>query len=398
MLEPDPSRLAHALEIVLAGLEIFLATAFESDGSSTEGVGYWHYGLLNYITLAEMLFARTGGELNLLADERLINIAAFPAKLHITGDQYASFADCNPHERFHPGILMRLAERTGEQSLLGLVAAQPAPESDFRLSALLRDLLWWDGSRPPAQPLKDAVLPVSGIVRLVTTTSKGEPVVLIAKAGHNAENHNHNDIGSFIFNIDGEPFFTDPGRGLYTRDYFNDKRYENIFANSYGHSVPRIDGALQTEGAAYCGELVLETLESQGKYAVVDLTRAYNLPWLKSASRNFYLRTRNKRAEKCIFEIEGMFKFTQGEHSVEEAFVTWLPCTIDGHSAIIHGQRHELHLVISNPEGVHFTLEELVEQSKANQKDEILKRLSIFLPPRQEHVVCISMWILPKGK
>jgi hypothetical protein len=40
LLEKDTERLARALEIVLVGLDAFLETAFEPDGSSAEGTGY----------------------------------------------------------------------------------------------------------------------------------------------------------------------------------------------------------------------------------------------------------------------------------------------------------------------------------------------------------------------
>ncbi len=59
LLEKDPKRLARALEIVLEGLNHFLATAFEEDGTSSEGVGYWQYGMSNFIAFSEMLRIRT---------------------------------------------------------------------------------------------------------------------------------------------------------------------------------------------------------------------------------------------------------------------------------------------------------------------------------------------------
>ncbi len=46
LLEPEPGRLARAIKIALNGLRVFLDRAFEQDGSSTEGIGYWHYGLI----------------------------------------------------------------------------------------------------------------------------------------------------------------------------------------------------------------------------------------------------------------------------------------------------------------------------------------------------------------
>ena len=76
---------------------------------------------------------------------------------------------------------------------------------------------------------------------------------LVAKAGNNAEQHNHNDVGSFVLRVGGTTFLCDPGAGLYNAAYFSSKRYENIFAASYGHSVPRIGGQQQLPGASTGG-------------------------------------------------------------------------------------------------------------------------------------------------
>ena len=77
-------------------------------------------------------------------------------------------------------------------------------------------------------------------------TAGGAPVLIATKAGHTDGHHAHTDIGTLIYNVDGESLLCDPGRGLYSKDYFRQARYENIFCNSIGHSVPRIDGLLQT--------------------------------------------------------------------------------------------------------------------------------------------------------
>ena len=94
----------------------------KSDGSSNEGVGYWQYGLMNMVALAEMLRARTGGALDPLASPRLRQIAAYPVRMQLSGALFATFADCDETNDFNFGIIQRLAERTGETALLNLIA------------------------------------------------------------------------------------------------------------------------------------------------------------------------------------------------------------------------------------------------------------------------------------
>ncbi len=113
-LEPEPGRVARALEIAFKGLREYVANGFEADGTCTEGVGYWHYGLINFVLLAEMLRSRSGGALDLLATERMRAIAAYPARLLLSGTQFAAFADCDETLAFYSGIMARLGERAGE--------------------------------------------------------------------------------------------------------------------------------------------------------------------------------------------------------------------------------------------------------------------------------------------
>jgi len=388
LLEPEPSRMARALELALAGLRVFLDSAFEEDGSSTEGVAYWHYGLINFVALAEMLRARSDGAIDLLDSDQMRRIAAYPARMQLSGACFASFSDCDETSRFNPGIVARLAERTGEQSLLNLLGHPAEPGGDWRLTMMLRNILWWDGRQPDAAEVGDAVLPAGGVARLVATTPAGARVVLAIKAGHNAENHNQNDIGSFILHVDGENLITDPGRGLYSRDYFGERRYENIFANSYGHGVPRVGGHLQGVGRQFCGELTNVETEGQIKRAQVEFARAYPVEWLASAVRQVTLEADG------IAWLQDDVHFAGDGAEVEEALITWFDADADGATAIIRGQRHALRLTIEAPAGAHFALERLAEQSAANAKPGILKRLSFTMPAAAESQARVRMEIV----
>ncbi len=391
LLEPEPERVEQALKIALAGLQAFLETAFEEDGSSTEGVAYWHYGLINFVTLAEMLRARSNGAIDLLASEKMRRIAAYPARMQLSGSWFASFSDCDETVAFHPSIITRLVQRTGEQSLLNLLARPAQPESDWRLTMMVRDILWWNGSQPEASAPTDACLPDAGVVRLATRTEQGTPIVVALKAGHNAENHNQNDVGSFIVHVAGENLLTDPGRGLYSRAYFGPQRYENIFTNSYGHSLPRIDGCLQGVGREFAGTL-LEIAPEQEEYkqAAVEFGRAYPCADLASAERRLLLSS--------DIWLHDRFVFLETPHEVEEALVTWCECTVDGAIALIQGQHHDLCLTIEQPQGVSFALEQVEEQCRANKKHGVLKRLSIVLPLAIEVEVKIRMEVLEKSE
>jgi hypothetical protein len=390
LLEPEPGRAAYALSLALAGLKVFLDTAFEADGSSTEGVAYWQYGLMNFIILAEMLYARSGTALNLLDTDQMRRIAAYPAKMQLSGAAFASFSDCHETVQFHPGILQRLSQRSRERSPMNLMAQPATPAEDWRLSTLLRNVFWWDGFQPPAPRIEDAQLPSGAVARLMAQTASGSTVVLAAKAGHNAENHNHNDVGSFIVHAAGENLLTDPGPGLYSRQYFSPERYANIFANSYGHSVPRIAGQLQATEREYHGEILGLQTSGPVKQIEMQIARAYPVAELSCAHRQIRLQAQGPQAGTIW--LEDTFRFTQAS-DVEEAFVTWCDVKVEGATATLSGAKCQMRLTIEAPAGASFQVEALEEQSKANAMHGVLKRLSFSLPKAAENSARVRMEI-----
>jgi hypothetical protein len=388
LLEPEPGRVARALKVALAGLRVFLDAAFEKDGSSTEGVSYWHYGLINYVALSEMLRARTEGAIDLLDSDHLRNIAAFPAKMLLSGASFATFSDCDETIHFEPGIIVRLAQRTGESSVLALLAPSKPTEHNRWFPMHLRDMLWWDGQYHQPGPVDDTYLPFGGTTRLTARTSQGCSIVVAVKAGHNDENHNQNDVGSFILHADDETFLTDPGRGLYTRQYFGPERYENIFANSYGHSVPRIGGHLQSEGREFYGEFVNVDMAGPTKQVELEFARAYPIAQLTGARRQLTLD------ETGTVWLQDSFTFADNPVEVEGAFITWLDVEVKDATAVIRGQDYHLQLTIESPEGLHFEVEPLTEQSRANAKAGVLKRITAVLPVATDPQFQVRMEII----
>jgi hypothetical protein len=72
-----------------------------------------------------------------------------------------------------------------------------------------------------------------------------------AKGGHNAESHNHNDVGSFIVYYDGQPALIDAGVGTYTAKTFSSERYTIWSMQSQYHNLPTINGFMQEDGRQF---------------------------------------------------------------------------------------------------------------------------------------------------
>jgi len=363
ILEPDPERQARGLALVVDQLNRFVDRAFEEDGASTEGIGYWNYGLAHFVIFAEMLRARTGGAIDLLAGEKIARIAGYPTAVAIGRHAFASFSDSSENASVLPFIAARLADRTGRPALLAQ-ASDKAHEG--RLGWVLCNLIW-HGDQPRREPLfENVVLPKAGVARCVGKAGD-RSVILVAKAGNNAEQHNHNDVGSFVLRIGETTFLCDPGAGLYNAAYFGRRRYENVFASSYGHSVPRIGGMQQKPGGQY-----RRTLEvSSDGTARIDMHEAYGIAQLKSFQRTFKIDPdgRVTITDELRFDGDGM--------EVEEAFVTWHDVKVNGPVAHVVGD--ESMLEIRARSGV-FKAERLEDACKANKKKGVLTRLSASYP------------------
>ncbi|WP_224703413.1 heparinase II/III domain-containing protein [Devosia aquimaris] len=275
-LEADSDRLARIITRGLHSLADYLET-FDSQGGSSEGPDYWSYGFGNYVVLAELLAARTGGQIDLMDDDLVGEIARFPLRTMMAPGVWASFSDSDSQPQFPPGLLSYLARRLDLPGLTGL-----GMTNDFTVRGF-NQFVW---------PLRQFVspLPRSGagfggelhdwfgdMGWMISRLDPAEPASLrlAVKAGHNDEMHNQNDVGSLIVVSGGKVALTDPGRGRYSKAYFGPERYQNLFASSRGHSVPVVNGFEQAEGAAHCATVLAHDHRPDADTLQFDMAAAY---------------------------------------------------------------------------------------------------------------------------
>jgi hypothetical protein len=378
-LEQDAQTLTEALSMVLEGFEAYIDTAFEADGGSIEGVGYWSYGLMYYVTVAELLRELSGGELDLLATERMKAIAYYPVGMALKPPLYLNFGDAPDTVTLAAGIVQRLAERTGVRELRALVGDSARPDehsySIAKLPIMLRQIVWWDGEDCDPPPLRDYVLPTVGVVKFVGAAgAMRKPIALAVTVGHNDGHHSHVDVGSFVYHIDGESLIPDAGRGKYSKSYFRQQRYENLFNSAAAHNIPRIGGRLQQPGREFGGSrqfygTIVEHGERGGeKYVVVDFHTAYDLPALTLARRTLTLDVNSG-----IVQVRDTFAFDGEPLPIAESFVTWHEAAVADDTVTITGAHSAITL---HAEGARFALEMLDQASRENERNGILKRIT----------------------
>jgi hypothetical protein len=117
---------------------------------------------------------------------------------------------------------------------------------------------------------------------------KGTARLSVAIQGaHNAQNHNHNDVGVFTAVVGKVAVLPDVGAEVYTRRTFSAQRYVSKALNSWGHAVPVIAGTLQRSGRNAQARVLEQSFTPERDMIVMDIASAYAVPSLKRLERAF---------------------------------------------------------------------------------------------------------------
>ena len=108
-----------------------------------------------------------------------------------------------------------------------------------------------------------------------SAAGSNDGLYLSAFGGHNAQSHNHNDVGNFVVYADGKPVLVDVGVEVYTAKTFSARRYEIWTMQSAYHNLPTINGVQQKEGAAFRARDVRREASANSARLSMDLAAAY---------------------------------------------------------------------------------------------------------------------------
>ena len=258
---------------------------YTDDGYCSEGMGYWNYGYGHHLSLGLAVRAATGGKVNLFADPKNRAVMMYPYGYQLMDWKSPHFADGggNPsavllalQRQVFPDIVCRRAAEqdllAGDLTVISLRAFGQDPGPAYTGGFDTLPIRTWF---PDAQ-----VLISRGVWPKVT-----KRLSIAIKGGHNAELHNHNDVGSYAIMLDGTEMGGDPGGETYTRRTFSKERYVSKVLNSYGHPVPVVGGKLQKGGRAAAAKVLRTEFTDEKDVVELDCTAAYDVPALKSLVR-----------------------------------------------------------------------------------------------------------------
>ncbi len=310
-------------ERLLRAMDGFIS-GFADDGVCTEGCGYWSYGVSYYVYFADMIKTFTEGRVDLFGGEKMRAIATFPQKMFLSGRAAVSFADGNRTLDYLFAVMHRLKDEYPEDVLIYSPEFGSFDGGCGRLEMRLYGAIWLSEDYYN-NPADSSASFEEYAPEAMWLTKRTEKYGFAAKAGHNAEMHNHNDVGSFIFAKGGRQLLMDVGSGIYTRQYFSKERYSIFEPSSRSHSVPIIDGEYQLVGR---DAAATDVSYERGCFRM-DLAGAYSTGAVKSLKRIFTMDD-----DKVV--MTDLYDMT-GEAAVVERIVTYVKPEVKDDGVIFIG-------------------------------------------------------------
>jgi hypothetical protein len=265
LLVDDPLLRARIVARALESLDRFVARLPE-DGAIDEGYSYWWNGACRLLECLDVLARVSNGELDAGGIPVVRETLRYPYRMQLGAGWYVNVADGSARssgaEPWH--VPFRWGHLLGDDQVVAHARAARVPGSAVidasaglpRVLHALADADWRDAA--PADPPLPGYVWLPSVQLFVRRERAGDArgLALAVKGGHNDENHNHRDVGSFIVALDGQPMIVDIGKPTYTAQTFGPDRYENPVMRSAWHNAAAPFGREQGDGEEFAARLL----------------------------------------------------------------------------------------------------------------------------------------------
>ena len=286
LIEADSDRRARAVFKIMQCLDRFLSF-YHADGGCDEGPGYWDRAGGSLFDCLELLSGASQGKIRVYDQPLVQEIGRYIARAYIHDRYFINFADAAAKLDGDASLIYRYGRAIGDPTLAGfgalLARQQHLGEGAVRGSfgVLGRSLptifhLQELATAEAREPLyRDVWLPGLQVMAARSREGSAAGLYLAAKGGHNAESHNHNDVGNFIVYADGLPALIDIGVETYTAKTFSNRRYEIWTMQSAYHNLPTINGVMQKDGREFEARDVRYSADADKAEFSLDLAKTY---------------------------------------------------------------------------------------------------------------------------
>ncbi len=281
-----------------------------ADGGCDEGINYWNVSGGAVFDILFQLYIASAGKIDFFSDPLIYKVGDYACKAYIGEGRVVNLADGPgrvPLPGFGHGMMYNFGKMTGNDRLMGLGYLFRGFQGPVQALRRAVAALVYPAEEARFKPYREALLEDLEVSFVRSAEFYGA-----IKGGHNAENHNHNDVGSFLlYTADNKPLFIDAGVGVYTRDTFSEKRYQIWTMQSSWHNLPDLNGVAQSAGLNYRSA----SYAYESGRTVVDFAPAYPAEaGVTQAERTFTV------GDEAV-TITDVYTFSGEENTIEEHFL-----------------------------------------------------------------------------
>ena len=330
LLEADPRRRAAAVYKIMRSLDNFI-NIYPDDGASDEGPGYWDRAAASLFDNLELLRGATSGRVDIYGSPLVRSMGQYIYRVYIKDQYFIPMGDASAKITPDAELVYQYGKRIGDPVMQGFGALlaqrrgpyHPGSSSPGRiLPALLlaREI----AAAPAAEPLPGSVwLPDLQLMAARSAANSGVGLYVAAWGGHNAQSHNHNDVGNFIVYGDGTPVLIDVGVETYSAKTFSAQRYEIWTMQSAYHNLPTINGVMQGAGREFQAKDVTFNETANRITFSADIAAAYPA---EAGVRRWQRRVTLDRKILAV-ELEDSYELTQWREPARLSLMT--PLRVD---------------------------------------------------------------------
>ena len=325
LLEKDQQRRASELRHALLTLDNYINWLGE-DGAIDEGPSYWSGAIGRLFDALNILESASAGKLSIYRQPIIQKAESYIYKVHIAGNYFINTADASPTISQDGLLLYRIGTSVQDELMrsFGVWAyrqfnkkAKGVIAKDFsKPRRILNILVIKECEAQKGSPPQLIDIWLESIQLMAARSING--LFIATHGGHNAESHNHNDIGDFIIYADGQPVIIDAGFGTYTSKTFSKDRYTLWYNNSAYHNLPVINGFTQEAGAQYEAKNVVYTSVKTESKLVLDIAAAYP----KEAGIAKWNRAVSLEKSRGKIDITDTYKMEKPLQKLTQTFMT----------------------------------------------------------------------------
>lgn len=318
LLENDKDKLAKAVYRTMCSVDKFINN--DKDGACDEGPGYWNVAAGKMFDYLQLIYNLTGGKVSLFNQPVIKDMGEYIYRANAGKGWVVNFSDATAKGGGNANLIYNFGKAVGSPDMMHFAAYLD------KLNTVSNIVVSRDIFRSLQNALSSAELKNTSPIftpPAYTWYPKTEycfmsdkPGNFVAtKGGFNAESHNHNDVGSFIYYSNSIPIILDAGVGTYMRQTFSTERYSIWSMQSNYHNLPMINGVPQHNGKEFKAKN--SSFNKEKMLFTTDIADAYpKEAEVKSWVRSFELN-------KGILKIEEQFLLNETLKHNQVNFMIW---------------------------------------------------------------------------